>query len=298
MTPDERPPHLSLVLPAFNEVGLLGSTVTNLITGLDTRPVTYEIVIVENGSRDGTLRLARLLAAQLDHIRVLSLPRGNYGAALVAGFRAARGDIVVNFDVDYYDLGFLDAAVTILEAGEADIVLASKRVPDAQDRRPLARRALTFGFTTLLRVIVDLPVSDAHGMKAIGRHSVASTVERCRLRGSIFDVELVCKGERDGLRFAELPAFVAERRPPRSSVVIRSLEALWSIGRLWYLLRSEQADGEAHATGEVLARRAAGLSRRVAAIATSTRARSRSTARRSSPPRPGRPRSPRRSPLP
>src|SRR5580658_6469072 len=98
-------PEYSFVLPAHNEIGLLGSTITNLVTGLDSRGIRYEILVVENGSADGTLRLARLLAAQIEAIRVLTLPRGNYGAALRAGFRAARGEIVVNFDVDYYDLG-------------------------------------------------------------------------------------------------------------------------------------------------------------------------------------------------
>ena len=78
-------PRLSIVLPAHNEVNLLGSTVTNLITGLATREISYELLVVENGSHDGTLRLARLLAAQFDHIRVLTLARGDYGAALAAG---------------------------------------------------------------------------------------------------------------------------------------------------------------------------------------------------------------------
>ncbi|HWD24160.1 MAG TPA: glycosyltransferase family 2 protein, partial [Acidimicrobiales bacterium] len=139
MTTPQQTPQLSFVLPSFNEIGLLGSTITNLITGLDARRVTYEILVVENGSADGTLRLARLLAAQLRHIRVLSLPRGNYGAALIAGFRAAAGEIVVNFDVDYYDLGFLDAATEILGEKRAEIVVASKRAAESKDSRPLTR---------------------------------------------------------------------------------------------------------------------------------------------------------------
>ncbi len=238
-----RAPRLSFVLPAYNEVGLLGSTITNLITGLDARRASYEILIVENGSIDGTLRLARLLPAHLDHVRVLPLPRGNYGAALIAGFRASRGALVVNFDVDYYDLGFLDAAIEILEHEGADIVLASKRAHDARDRRPRVRRLLTYGFTTLLRAVVDLPVSDAHGMKAMRRTVLAPTVEACRLRASMYDVELVCRAARAGVSIAELPATVAERRPPRSSVIIRSFEGLCSTARLWFILRREDRRG-------------------------------------------------------
>ena len=240
MSVSEEAPQISFVLPAYNEVGLLGSTVTNLVTGLAMRKVSYEIVIVENGSIDGTLRLARLLGAQLDHVRVISLPRGNYGAALVAGFRSARGEFVVNFDVDYYDLSFFDAALTSLDGSGADIVLASKRAPDAKDRRPWARRVLTFGFTTILQAVVHLPVSDAHGMKAIRRLAVAPVVAECRLRDSIYDVELVCRSAARGLRIVELPATVAERRPPRSSVAWRSIEALGSIAHLWFVLRRER----------------------------------------------------------
>ena len=231
-------PRVSFVLPAYNEIGLLGSTVTNLITGIERRGLAYEIVIVENGSRDGTLRLARLLAAQLDHVRVLSLPRGNYGAALLAGFRAARGEYVVNFDVDYYDLSFLDEAIALLDQG-ADVVVASKRAPESRDRRPLLRRVLTFGFTLLLRQTVDLPVSDAHGMKALRRDALVPVVERARLRGPVYDVEVVCRAARAGLFVRELPATVLERRPPRSSVALRALESLVSVGRLWFILRRE-----------------------------------------------------------
>ncbi len=243
-------PQVSFVLPAFNEVGLLGSTVTNLVTGVEARDLAYEILIIENGSSDGTLRLARLLAAQLPQVRVLSLPRGNYGAALVAGFRAARGVFVVNFDVDYYDLAFLDDALAILGEDRAEIVLASKRAPDAHDQRPLVRRVLTLGFTTMLRWVVDLPVSDAHGMKAMRRAPLASVVDRCRLRMSIYDVELVCRASDGNLRIAELPATVTERRPPRSSVLARSFEAIWSTGRLWHILRGERS---AHFDEEAIA---------------------------------------------
>jgi glycosyltransferase involved in cell wall biosynthesis len=243
-------PQLSFVLPTFNEVGLLGSTVTNLVTGLDARDLSYEILIVENGSTDGTLPLARLLAAQIAGVRVLALPRGDYGGALFAGFGSARGQIVVNFDVDYYDLGFLDAALEIVEGDRADLVLASKRVPDADDRRPISRRLLTFGFTTMLRWAVALPVSDAHGMKVMVRARVEPSVTACRLRGSIYDVELLCRAHDAGVRISELPASVAERRPPRSSVVQRSFEALGSTARLaWILRRARRPRRDERAVG-------------------------------------------------
>jgi glycosyltransferase involved in cell wall biosynthesis len=238
-------PVLSFVLPAYNEVGLLGSTITNLVTGLDARDVPYEILIVENGSSDGTLRLARLLAAQLDNVRVLSLPRGNYGGALVAGFRAAKGDIVVNFDVDYYDLGFLDTAATLLGSPGCSLVVASKRCAGADDRRPLARRVLTMAFTAALRELVGMPVSDAHGMKAFRRVDVVPLIESCRMRGSIFDVELVVRTGRAGLGLTEVPATVVERRPCRTPVWRRTVEGALGILRLRAILAAERSERSA-----------------------------------------------------
>jgi glycosyltransferase involved in cell wall biosynthesis len=232
---------LSIVLPAYNELGLLGSTVTNLITGLDDRGFAYEIIIVENGSTDGTLRLARMLAAQLAHVRLLSLPTPNYGAALYAVFVAAHGRVVVNFDVDYYDLAFLDEARRLIEEGDASLVLASKRAPGSSDRRPISRRLLTYAFTTILHLAVALPVSDAHGMKACDRKPLTPIVERCRLRGTIYDVEIVCRASSAGLAIKELPATVVERRPPRTSLSRRTLAALVDIARLRFIIARERS---------------------------------------------------------
>ncbi|HTW98878.1 MAG TPA: glycosyltransferase family 2 protein [Acidimicrobiales bacterium] len=230
-------PELSIVLPAHNEVTLLGSTVTNLTTGLDERSRSYEIVIVENGSHDGTLRLARLLAAQLPRLRVLTLPAGDYGAALAAGFLAAEGAIVVNFDVDYYDLAFLDKALELLSNASCSLVVASKRAPGAMDRRPWHRRLVTYVFTSVLDKVFGMSLSDAHGMKALRRDDLLTIVQDCVMTRALFDVELVLRADRAGLRGAEVPAFVVERRPPRSTITRRSLETIGGLARLALVLR-------------------------------------------------------------
>jgi dolichyl-phosphate beta-glucosyltransferase len=240
----EPPPEISVILPAHNEIMLVGSTITNLVSGLERRRRSFEIVVVENGSTDGTLRLVRLLAAQLPHVRVLSLAASDYGAALAAGLREAIGALIVSFDVDYYDLSFSDAALRLLDSGEADLVLASKRAPGARDRRPLLRRLLTAGFAFTLHRVLDLPVSDPHGMKALNASAVVPLIEETVLRGSLFDVELVLRAGRAGLVLRELPVAVRELRPPRTSVVRRTVEAVVGVVRLRLLLGT--ADGSLH----------------------------------------------------
>ncbi len=100
----------------------------------------------------------------------LHLPDADYGAALRAGLLAARGDVVVNFDVDYYDLAFVaDAAARLDEADAPAIVVGSKRAVGAHDQRTALRRLVTGVFTGILRYGFGLRVSDTHGMKAMRR---------------------------------------------------------------------------------------------------------------------------------
>src|SRR5436309_11414674 len=110
------PPEVTVVLPAHNEAGMLEQAVAEVAGGMRERGYRFEIVVVENGSTDGTAALARRLAGDVPELRTLSLPEADYGRALRAGLLAAEGETVVNFDVDFCDLGFLDRAVPMVTA--------------------------------------------------------------------------------------------------------------------------------------------------------------------------------------
>ena len=107
---------VSVVMPAFNEADILEGTVSDVVEGMRSRHQPFEVIVCENGSTDGTLALARGLAEKYPEVVVIHLARADYGAALHAGLLAARGEAVVNFDVDFYDLAFLDAAVARVRA--------------------------------------------------------------------------------------------------------------------------------------------------------------------------------------
>jgi glycosyltransferase involved in cell wall biosynthesis len=235
---------VSVVLPAHNEEVMLPATVAEIVAGLRARGA-HEVLIVENGSRDATAALSRSLAAELPEVRALSMPNADYGLALRAGFLAARGELVAIFDVDYYDLRFLDAAVALLEGSEEAVgapvaVLASKRAPGARDDRPLTRRVVTSAFSVVLRRGFGLGVSDTHGMKVLRRAPLVAVAERCRFGTDLFDTELVLRAERSGMRVAEIPVAVAERRPSRSSILRRVLRTLGGLVRLRLALWEER----------------------------------------------------------
>lgn len=235
---------LTVVMPAHNEAGYLETAVREVHDGLRARDLDVDILIVENGSTDDTREIAVRLADELPAVRVVSRAAPDYGAALCEGILAAKGESVLTFDVDYYDLGFADQALALLRSGEDPpvIVVGSKRAPGAVDERPWPRRLVTAGFSWLLRVGFSLSVSDTHGMKALQRGPIETIVRNCRFRSDLFDTELVIRTERSGLPVAELPVRAHERRPSRTPIWLRAPRTLVGMFVLrWTLWRERGA---------------------------------------------------------
>jgi glycosyltransferase involved in cell wall biosynthesis len=229
---------LTVVMPAHNEAALLEVSVGEVLGTLRARPHPFELIVVENGSQDATRAIAERLAHESAEVVVHSLPRADYGRALRTGLFAATGDVVVNFDVDYTDHGFLDAVLARFDEPDPPaIIIGSKRAPGAQDRRSWVRRGVTWAFALVLRVGFGLHRSDTHGMKALHREVVLPIARACRCDGELFDTELILRAERAGRPVEELPIMVAERRPSRSSITPRALRTLVGLVRLRVALR-------------------------------------------------------------
>ena len=230
---------MSVVMPAYNEAAILESSVRAVVEGLRLRGEDFEVLIVENGSTDTTLALAKELADELHEVRFEHRDEADYGKALQAGLLGATGDAVVNFDTDYFDLDFLDAAVAqVLGPDGPAIVVGSKRAAGATDERDPIRKLATAVFSSLLRVGFGLHVSDTHGIKAMRRAVVEPYARVCRFGQDLFDTELILRVERAGLRTAEIPVEVRELRPARSSFLSRVPRTLRGLCKLrWALWR-------------------------------------------------------------
>jgi glycosyltransferase involved in cell wall biosynthesis len=233
-------PKVSVVMPAFNEAEILATSVKSVVAGLRARGHAFEVIIVENGSTDGTLTIAEQLAAELPELRVEHRPKADYGRALRAGLLFARGDAVVNFDTDYFDLDFLDEAVgQVLAADGPAIVVGSKRGEGSNDNRDPIRKLATLVFSMILRVLFGLQVSDTHGIKAMQRAVVEPYARICTFGQDLFDTELILRVERAGLRTAEIPVEVRELRPARSTFLTRVPRTLRGLCKLRWALWKE-----------------------------------------------------------
>ena len=219
-------------MPAHDEAPFIASAVREVAEGMRSRG-PFEVVVVENGSSDATADVAKALVEEVPELRVLSLGIPDYGKALRMGFLAAQGETAAFFDVDYYDLGFLDRAVALMGSPDGPaIVVGSKRGEGAVDTRPWPRRMVTLVFSTILKVGFGLGVSDTHGMKVLRREPLVPLAERCRFGTDLFDTELILRAERAGLKSGEVPVVVQEMRPSRSSIAKRIPRTMANLVRL------------------------------------------------------------------
>ena len=235
---------ISIVMPAHNEEGYLEPAVKTVVDGLRERGHPFEVIIAENGSTDRTGAELTSLASTYDQVVAVRLPSPDYGAALRAGFLATSGGVVVNFDVDFVDLAFLDEALVLLQDPQVAVVVGSKRAPGALDRRGLGRRTITFVFALILRATFGMRVSDTHGIKAMRRAAVEGVVSTCQLGRDVFDTELILRCERVGLVVVETPVVVEELRPPRTPIWSRIPRSLIRLAELRMMLWRERRNGD------------------------------------------------------
>ena len=223
---------ISVVMPAHNEQGYLEAAVKTVVTGLRDRGAEFEVIVVENGSVDGSSVEADHLAELYREVEVLHLADADYGRALRAGFLASHGEIVANFDVDFVDLVFLDRALEIMQDDSVAVVVGSKKAPGSLDQRSAGRKLVTTVFTLMLRRGFGLGVSDTHGVKSMRRAALLPVVESCTFGKDIYDTEVVLRAERKGLTIREVPVSVIEVRPARTPIVRRIPRSLLGLARL------------------------------------------------------------------
>lgn len=230
-------PHISIVIPVYNEEGILHSAVVDLRERLGPLGWRYEVILAENGSRDGTVAIAKELAEKYPEVRWLSAGEPNYGKALRAGILAARGELVLCDEIDLCDTDFHKRAVELLESGRADMVIGSKLIGGASDERPLLRHAASVFYTGLLRVLLGFRGTDTHGLKAFRRSTLLPLVEACLVEKDVFASELVIRAYRDELRVLEIPVRVIEKRPPSINLFKRVPNVLKSVAKLTWAIR-------------------------------------------------------------
>jgi glycosyltransferase involved in cell wall biosynthesis len=225
---------ISVIAPAYNEEKLLPIFLKEVVTYLEKMNFTYELIIVENGSQDKTLEIARNFSKKNKRIKVEHLSNPSYGGAMIRGIEKAKGDYIVFFNIDFWDKRFIDLIKVDLLG--YDIVVGSKNLPGSLDRRPFSRRLVTRVFNFFLRIFFGYKGTDTHGIKVLRREKLIPIVGKCRTTAGIFDSEMLIRAQRFGMKILELPVEVIEKRPNRFGFK-RILETPKDIFNLFWVLR-------------------------------------------------------------
>lgn len=228
MSPSTLPVDISAVLPAFNEEGNLEQVVGRVTRALKTHARSFEIIVVDDGSRDGSAALLERLKAGYPQLRVVRHPvnRG-YGAAIRSGFEAARLGWVFMMDADnQFDPG--EIAALLAKAPAADIVAGYRE----HRGDPLARRLNAWAFFTLVRLLFGPLVRDVNCAFKLLRRDM---LERMVLSsdGALINTEVLVLARQLGARIAEVPVHhyprtVGTQTGANPRVVLRAFRELFA----------------------------------------------------------------------
>jgi glycosyltransferase involved in cell wall biosynthesis len=228
---------ITVVIPVYNEEGILVSSVVSLREHLKELGMSFEILVAENGSSDRTVELCRELKSKYSEVDCFSVGQPNYGKALKEGILRARGTIVVCDEIDLGDMDFYRRALDRLLNGDAALVVGSKLLAGAQDTRPLVRHVATIAYNTLLRLLLHFHGTDTHGMKAFRRDMLVGTAGRCVVDKDVFASEFVIRAEQERHPVVEIPVRVVEMRRPSINLFRRVPNVLRNLSRLIYVMR-------------------------------------------------------------
>jgi glycosyltransferase involved in cell wall biosynthesis len=217
---------ISAVMPAYNEQANLEESVGRMAKALATNTRGFEIIVVDDGSQDGTVALLDRLKGAHPNLRVIRHPinRG-YGAALRSGFDAARYPWIFLMDADNQ---FDPAEVELLlaRAAEADIVAGYRK----HRRDPLLRRLNAWAFFTLVRLLFGRLVRDVNCAFRLTRRDLLSRME-LHSEGALINTEMLVLARQLQARVVEVPVHHYPRTAGKQTganlaVVIRAFREL------------------------------------------------------------------------
>jgi hypothetical protein len=199
---------VSVVLPCLDEAASVGECVQRALRALDDAGLAGEVIVVDNGSTDRSAEIAAEAGA-----RVVCEERRGYGSALLAGFSAARGEVVVMADADLtYDLAKIPLLLAPIEEGTADMVVGSRLGAGNRETMPWLHRFIGTPAITFLtaRACGGRVVRDSQsGFRAFRREPVAAL--GLQGMGMELATEMLIRAARAGLRIAEVGTGYAKR---------------------------------------------------------------------------------------
>ncbi len=233
--------HVDVVIPVLNEAHVLEASTQRLRGFLnDNAAFKWQIVIVDNGSTDGTLGVAQRLAEKFGDVKWLHLNVKGRGRALRETWYRSTADIVAYMDVDLStELAALPKLVNAIIREGYDIAVGSRLAKGSTTKRCFKRELTSRIYNIILRCVLFVRFSDAQcGFKAVTRCVVQNLVPQVKDQSWFFDTELLVLAERLGYRIKDIPVLWVEDDDSRVKIIPTALADLKGVARLrWMFLK-------------------------------------------------------------
>jgi hypothetical protein len=226
---------VDLVIPVLNEAHVLEKSVATVREFIKQHPsYQWRVVIVDNGSTDGTDKVARGLVARFEDVKFLQLTHKGRGRALRYAWMQSKADIVSYMDVDLStDLAHLLDLISAIADEDYDIAIGSRLMPGSQTKRSIKREIISRVYNIFVQALLFTRFSDAQcGFKAVRREVVDQIVPQVEDQSWFFDTELLVLAEKQGYLVKDIPVVWVEDDDSRVKIMRTAWDDIKGVLRL------------------------------------------------------------------
>ncbi len=228
-------PLVDLVIPVLNEAHVLEKSVTTVREFMAGYPdVRWRVVVVDNGSTDGTDLVAIKLTERWSDVRFVQLPQRGRGRALRHAWTQSEADVMCYTDVDLStELAALPRMVHAILDDGYDVSTGSRLMRESRTQRKFKRDFISRSYNIFIKVVLFTSFSDAQcGFKAVSKKAVAELVPQIVDQSWFFDTELLVLAEKQGYRIKDIPVTWIEDDDSRVKIAKTAWEDIKGVFRL------------------------------------------------------------------
>jgi len=235
--------YLSVCVPVYNEEEIILKKISEINSGLTKilGKKNCEIIVIENGSTDNTLRYLKKI--QNTNTRIFSLKKKAHGLALKTGVEKARGEYVLLTAIDL-PFGFSDLEEMLKLSDQYDVIFGSKAHPKSVIYSPIARKISSKIYRTLLKILFNINLGDTQGTVFLKRKSILPFLKYCTSENAFFTAQLAIFSRINNLKITEVPVVMKNEvlRRSRYNILSNGSEMLMAMLKAYVKIKLQSPE--------------------------------------------------------